>query len=145
MTNFDQSDPPWLQALLLQAIEKKWCTQINCTTCASGELRQALGLLDMPAKGSARFIKMTPEAAQSIILDLKAYNPQNEHSYELELAVRWILYEVWRNYEDRYFTELDGTWAGEVLSGMRTHYQQRQEALRIHNARQGVKMRDWEE
>ncbi|OYX97154.1 MAG: hypothetical protein B7Y80_20780 [Hyphomicrobium sp. 32-62-53] len=54
-----------------------------------------------------------------------------------------VLYEVWRNFGDHFFYRLDGSWAGTVLTRMEVHYKQRQEARRLHKARHGVKMRDW--
>jgi hypothetical protein len=89
---------------------------------------------------------MTLETAEAIIAGLKVLTtPRAAHAYEMDKAVMWVIYEVWRNWRDRYFADLNGTWAGEVLAGMRTHYAWREEARRIHEARQGVKKRDWKE
>jgi hypothetical protein len=87
---------------------------------------------------------MTPETAEAIIASLKVFAaPQVVLTYEMDRAAMWVIYEVWRNWGDRYFGDLDGTWAGEVLARMRAHYAWRQEARRVHEARQGVKKRDW--
>ena len=83
--------------------------------------------------------------AKSLTEGLNAIVPFGDTSYQLEEAVRWVLYEVWRKYGDQYFVHLDGTWAGGVLVRMRAHHLRRQEARRVHEARQGVKKRDWKE
>jgi hypothetical protein len=140
-----ESDPLWLQHLLERAIGEGWCTRTNCGTCASEQLRLELGLLDKSSPGHPRFLPMPAETAEAMVDGLRACTPGANTSYQLEEGVRWILYEVWRHFGDRYFSKLDGTWASEVLDRMRCHYQERQEARRIHNARQGVRMRDWKE
>ncbi len=142
MTAVNRSDPQWLQQLLERAVAEGWCTRMNCTTCASEELRQALGLLDKSG-GRVRFLPMTPETAEAVVGGLRACGASSD--YRMEEATRWVLYEVWRNFGDASFSGLEGTWAGEVLGRMRTHHQRRQEARRIHAARQGVKQRDWKE
>jgi hypothetical protein len=145
MTSTIDSNPQWLQRLLESAIAERWCTRTNCGTCASEKLRQALGLLDKSSSSQIRFLPMTAQMAEAMIDGLRACAPQAGSSHQLEEGVRWVLYEVWRNFGDRYFLKLDGTWANEVLGRMRSHHQRRQEARRIHEARQGVKMRDWKE
>jgi hypothetical protein len=140
MIRVDPSNPQWLQQMLEHAVVEGWCVRMNCSTCASEDLRQALGLLDKSG-GHARFLAMTPE---TIVAGLKVCAPQAD-GYAMEKAARWMLYEVWRNFGDQYFSSLDGAWAGGVLSRMRTHHESRQEARRIHAARQGIKQRDWKE
>jgi hypothetical protein len=140
----DQSNPQWLQQVLERAVAEGWCTRMNCTTCASEDLRLTLGLLDKSA-GRPRFLPMTTEDAEAIVAGLAACAPQGAAAYRLEEPARWVIYELWRNFGDQYFSTLDGTWSGNVLSRMRTHYESRQEARRIHAARQGVKQRDWKE
>jgi hypothetical protein len=88
---------------------------------------------------------MTAETAETIVDGLRACTPDAAGACQMEEAARWVLYEVWRSFGDRYFSKLDGSWAGDVLTRMQAHYQRRQEARRIHDARQGVKMRDWNE
>jgi hypothetical protein len=139
------SDPKWLQHLLELSISEGWCMRINCGTCASEQLRQALGLLNQSSSSQPRFLPMTAEIAEVIVDGLKVCKPSTDINCQFEEGARWVLYEVWRNFGDRYFPKLNGTWANEVLVRMRSHYQQRQEARRIHQARQGVKMRDWTE
>ncbi len=145
ITSAADSDPLWLQHLLERAIAERWCTRTNCGTCASEQLRQALGLLDKSPLGPPRFLPVTPDYAEAMVDGLRACAPQANMTHLLEEGARWVLYEVWRNFGDTYFSNLDGTWAGEVLDRMRSHYQRRRDARRIHDARQGVKMRHWKE
>jgi hypothetical protein len=119
--------------------------QINCRTCASNELRQGLGLFAWSSAGRPQFLPMTPETADAIVSVLQVCAPKPGSRVQMEEAARWVLYEVWCNFGDTYFSRLDGSWAGDVLSDMRAHYQRREEARRIHDARQGVKKRDWKE
>jgi hypothetical protein len=141
----NRSDPQWLQQLLERAIAERWCMQINCRTCASNELRQGLGLLAWSSAGRPQFLQMTPEMADAIVSGLQVCAPKLVSRVQMEEAARWVLYEVWRNFGDTYFSRVDGSWAGDVLSDMRAHYQRREEARHIHDARQGVKKRDWNE
>jgi hypothetical protein len=122
----DRSDAQWLQELLERAIAKNWCIRMNCTTCGSDELRRELGLVDESADGWPRF-RMTADTAESIVAALKAIAPTAASVYRMDEAVMWVIYEVWRNWGDRYFGDLDGTWAGEVLTRMRAHYARRQQ------------------
>jgi hypothetical protein len=143
MIRVDRSNPQWLQQLMEHAVAEGWCLKMNCTTCGSDDLRQALGLLDKSSADRPRFLPMPPESAEAIVRALKACAAQSD--CRMEEATRWVLYEVWRNFGDAYFSGLEGTWAGEVLARMRAHHQRRQEERRLHEARQGVKMRDWKE
>ena len=145
MINVHHSNPRWLQCLLERAVADGWCTLINCTTCASEQLREALGLLKKPPTGRPQFLPMSVDSAEAIIAGLRECTPQAETSHQFEEATRWVLYEVWRTFGDQYFPALSKTWSGEVLNRMRAHYQSRQESRGIHAARQGVKMRDWKE
>lgn len=104
----------------------------------------ALGLLDK-ASGRPQFLPMTPEMAQELSRGLSAIVPHGDESYRLDEPTRWVLYEVWRKFGDQYFNDLDGTWAGDVLAHMRAHHLKRQDARRVHEARQGVRKRDWKE
>jgi len=140
----NHSEPQWLQRVLEMAVTKGWCTRTNCSTCASEQIRMTLGLLKK-SSGRAEFQPMTPEMASALVTGLRAMALNADAAYRLEEAARWVLYEVWRNYGDQYFERLDSTWAGSVLAHMRDHHLKRQDARCVHEARQGVKKRDWKE
>ena len=59
------ADPQWLRRVLDTAVAEGWCTRTNCTTCASEQLRMALGLLDK-SSGRPEFSSMPPEMAKSL-------------------------------------------------------------------------------
>lgn len=126
------SDPKWLQALLNRAIDEHWCTQINCTTCGSHQLREALGVV-------------TSDDAKLTIDGLRECAPPSADVLAFEEAVRWILYEIWRRFGERFDNDLNATYAGQVLARMQEHHARRTNARRIHEQRQGVKQRDRKE
>ena len=139
----NRSDPQWVQQLLERAVAERWCTKINCSTCGAQDLRHAIGLIEIAPDGGRRHRPMSRELVEAIVAGLKVSTSKSATSNQMEEAVRWMLYEVWRSFGDENFSTLDGTWAGDVLAGMQAHYQRRQEARRLHDARQGVKIRDW--
>jgi hypothetical protein len=108
----------WLQRLLERAVAEGWCTKINCTTCGSDDLRQALGLINVLRAGR------DADQAEAIILSLRKCTPSTDVTVECESAVRWILFEVWRKFGDRYFECLPGSWAGDVLGRMQSASQE---------------------
>ncbi len=127
-----RSDPKWLQALLRRAIDEHWCMQINCTTCGSHQLRGALSVV-------------TSDDAKLIIDGLRECAPPSADLYAFEESVRWVLYEIWRQSGERFDSDLNGTYAGQVLTQMQKHHARRMNARRVHEQRQGVKQRDWKE
>ena len=135
------SDPEWLQRLLEDAVAKKWCISINCFPCASRDLRMALGLMDQ----RGMMLPLSECDASIIVAGLRELRPSQMKKYQIEQAVRWVLYELWRAFDVRFDAQLGGTLAGEVLAGMQAHYRVRQAAQRVHTARQGVKQRTWRE
>ncbi len=145
MIKVNTDDPLWLQMLLETAVRERWCLSIKCTTCPNPELRESLGLLEKVKGGRPKFHRFTQEAAEKVVVGLRECSPILNKSFEFEAAVRWVIYEIWVDYQDKYFDVLVGTFAGSVLESMREHAGKRSEARRIHNARQGVKKRDWKE
>ncbi len=129
-------DPLWLQRIVEQAVDKKWCVSTSLGCCGTKEVRRALGL--------ARRWRINPKRAQEFVTGLKFVMPDESVNPEgaapisgtgrskrgcctgFEPAVRFLIYTVWRSVGDDYFDELSGTYAGEVLERMRAHYQQRQ-------------------
>jgi hypothetical protein len=130
----DRSNPDWLLPIIDCATRENWCVRIGCTTCPSVELRRALALLD---DVGARWVilPLSETAAAEIVAGLTRW-PGGAGA---EQTVRWLLFEVWRHFDDRLLTPLAGTPAGAVLSRMREHYAERLEARRVHDARQGVR------
>lgn len=134
MISATHSDPKWLQSLLRQAIDEHWCTRINCTTCGSDQLRAAL---DPCLRTSAD--------AKLIIDGLRECEPPSTDVYPFEEAMRWVLYAVWARFGESFDSDLNGTYAYQVLTRMQKHHADRMNARRIHEERQDVKRRDWKE
>ena len=137
----------WLQAALDSAVQQRWCTTINCTTCGSDDMRSLmLGRVIVRQSSLDRF-ELTAERAKEVVRGLQHWAPNDSavDRHEQERAVRWLLYEIWAALGDEPFALLDGTPAGTVLIQMRQHYQGRQESRRRHDARQGVPKSEWKE
>ena len=136
----DEVNGVWLQELFDRAVVGRWCLKINCTTCGNKDIRQALGQSRQ---------RLGPEDARKFVVALRELGPPQKFVIEHEEAIRWMLYEIWRSdgarADNELFPLLEGTSAGVVLQRMRDHYQQRLEMRRIHEARHGVKLRDWKE
>lgn len=143
MIAVDYSDSKWLQRLLAVAATENWCTSINCSTCASEQLRLALGLIKKSKRNSVVFLPLSREKAELLIAGLRLCEPIPQHDRKFEEFVRWVIYQVWSAFGDELFEALAGTWSGDMLARMRAHHQRRLEARRLHQSRQGVKMRDW--
>ncbi len=147
IVSVDRSDRLWLQHVLSRAVAENWCMQMNCTTCGALEFRGALGFIERDAAGYIRRRPLNIEEGQEIAGALRHCTRPDTESYKAESGIMLTLYEIWCIFGDeahnRLFPSLDGSWAGEILARMRTHYQQKLERRRIHDARQGVKKRDW--
>lgn len=75
--------------------------------------------------------------ARTVARALARVSPEADRSLETEDAVRLILFEMWRpigsaTAEREVEPLLAGSWAGEVLAGMKAHQQARREAWRHH-------------
>jgi hypothetical protein len=130
-----RADGDWLTPFLERAVAKKLCTQIYCTTCGAlefrrGCLREWATAVRQPAPD--RFGR---DAAIGVGLALARVPRAPHHGPAFEQAVRCILFDLWRTLGDHGLAEgvepaLAGTWAGDVLAGMKAHYQRRLDARR---------------
>ena len=113
-------------------------------------------LLGSDAAGPARtsFEKLTDARAFEIIEGLRGCHPDlGADTCDLQSnyrrGVMWLLWALWVRFgndaHSRFFPELTGTWAAEVLAAMEEHYARVQENRRRHLARQGLKKKDWPE
>jgi len=116
----------WLQTYLIDAVEKKLCTKINCTTCGAMEFRNGLlAGLDPPREiprrvrfDRAGVVEIT-EALAGVTADDLRLHPQYE-------AIRCILYDLWSGMpmlDNEIEVRLKGSWAGHVLQKMKEHHQ----------------------
>ncbi len=94
----------WLQGYLEASVANNLCTKISCTTCGAVDFRK--GLLRALAQ---RY----EEAIRLILFDI--WNMLGEATAEAELG-----------------RVLDGTWAGSILEGMKTHHRAEEKRRREH-------------
>jgi hypothetical protein len=121
----------WLQDYLGDAVARKLCTSIYCTTCGAMEFRQ--GVLDALAKatGRERCSRGDRECVIEVAKALAGVKPTAPPL--LEEAVRLVIFELRTGVPllDREIKRLlAGSWAGEVLASMKTHYAAREAADR---------------
>ena len=121
----------WMNDLIKQAIEKGWCTGFFCTTCGARDLKGSLRRYLDSALGKVRFgfpLSFTTDDADVILEQLENLNKTDfSENYEPEFIIMSLLYISWQTSPcdettARMSMELDGTYAGEILSKMITHY-----------------------
>jgi len=125
----------WLQAYLVDAVQRKLCTQIHCTTCGALEFRR--GVLDAlgRATGQPAPQHFERERALEIAKALAGVTPATDQMLALESAVRCLLFDLWSGvllFDNDIESLLDGTWAGGVLARMKEHHRARVAARRAH-------------
>lgn len=139
------TNPHWLEEELARGVLERWCMRRGCTTCGSYQMVELLTETHVSGGTSLRkaLDEMTWLRAEEVIDGLR--NCDSRTSAE---AIMWILLVFWQRWGDRVdnelFHHLGGTYAGEVLSSMRTHFAGTRERRRLHFLRQGVKKKDWE-
>jgi hypothetical protein len=118
----------WLEAYLLDCIQRNVCTKVGCTTCGAREFRT--GLLAETAKQmhSLHLSRLTPASAAFIGQALAGVAPRDGVPDErLESAVRLILTDVWAtlgesNAERTIAPLLSGSSCGDLLLRMQRHH-----------------------
>lgn len=129
----------WLQSYLADAVRRKLCTKINCSTCGATEFRRGLiaALNGDAAQGAGENYRRPLEREEGIRL-LKALaevasDDGGGSSTAFEGAVRFLLYDLWASWVLRETDSenlLAGSWAGSILDRMKTHYEARMAAQR---------------
>ena len=119
----------WLQAYLIESIDKRLCTRIYCTTCGAQEFRH--GLLDAVARATdqPRPPHLDGKSADAIAEALARVEPVQSRTgpdhkvidpRRYKETVRLVIFDLWA-----ILTPLDSilgnTWAGNVLESMRSH------------------------
>lgn len=145
----DRGDADWLQKLLMRAVSENWCIANYCTTCGSFQMRIALGWAERGPDQRLQRRDLTDDEIATILVGLRHCHPVIDRQFDFEQAVRWVLLRIWNQFgdvaHDRLFPRLEGSWSEEVLNSMRRHYLAKLERRRLHDVRQGVKLRDWTE
>jgi hypothetical protein len=125
----------WLQAYLADAVARKVCVTIHCTTCGAQEFRR--GLLQQLAVhgGEPGSRGLSPNLAHMLVLALATVEPVKQYEKEWEEAMRCVLFDIWSysnlvTFRAELVPLLAGTWAGEVLDRMGQHYLRQQTAAR---------------
>ena len=138
------ANPQWLEEELACGVRESWCMRPGCTTCGSFQMIELLTGTAVSGRAPIRksLDDMTWSRAKEVVEGLR--NCDTSTSAE---AIMWMLYMLWQRWGDRVHEELfpvlSGTFAGDVLSGMRAHYARTIEQRRLHFLRQGVKKKDW--
>ncbi|MEQ8921571.1 MAG: hypothetical protein RLO38_16010 [Roseovarius confluentis] len=138
------TNPQWLEDELARGVRERWCMRRGCTTCGSYQMIELLTGATVSGSASLRQAlgSMTWMRAEEVVDGLRNCGSQTSAD-----GIMWILFMLWQRWGERVhedlFPALAGTYAGDVLSGMRAHYARTQERRRLHFLRQGVKKKDW--
>ena len=129
----------WLEAYLLDAVSRKLCTQIGCTTCGALEFRR--GVIDALVRETGRspLERIDREGAESIAKALAEVRQDAESPLSLKPAIQCLLFDLCSHgllAEGEVDKLLRGSWAGKVLQGMREYEAVRSVARDAHLARQ---------
>lgn len=124
-----------LQGFIEEAIVRKLCVQIHCTTCGAHEFREALWKR-VSGTSTGNFGPMLGNA-RALAQLMACLQRKSGYTYEYERAVRLMLFEIWpflgkEDGESELERILRRTWAGQVLADMKAHWVARREAQRVH-------------
>ncbi|MGD9727747.1 MAG: hypothetical protein AB7E70_09685 [Hyphomicrobiaceae bacterium] len=138
----------WLLPIILEARENNWCVRIGCTTCGAHDFRAAVLRQLGPRGGLAGERHINNLGGQQIFDALSRCSEPAIDPVADDEACRWLLFFVWQRFGDEVcerdlYPKLKGTWAGRVLDRMRDHHKADQRRRALHEARQGVKKKDW--
>lgn len=117
-------DPEWLHRYVQDAVRRKLCTKVYCTTCGSTEFRD--GWRAALAWASRYCANDRVERARVLAAGLARVQPESqEQEGRVEDAVRLLLFKM-RSEGSLMIPAcreiLNGSWAGRVLVRMEEHY-----------------------
>jgi hypothetical protein len=122
----------WLQALIEDAIERRLCVRIGCTTCGAGEFRQKLSRALAENTGLPALRRLTPLTSASLASALAAVQPRPPE-YTYDDVTRLILYTIWcdcgEQAAEQIWPLLGESYAAGVLQTMRRHYRALQQGI----------------
>lgn len=143
--------PAWLGDYLDEAVARKLCVRVGCTTCGAMEFRHGLYTCAAAAIGVAPLSSLSGHndiayervrQAQSdgrirseLARQLALLDPDPARRRNWLDAVRLILCELWRAAGDaaaerEYQPIIEGTWSGSILRAMQEHSRRRDEERR---------------
>src|SRR5262245_17708522 len=133
--NPSSASTPWLGDYLADAIERRLCARVGCTTCGTMEFRQGLYSRAARAVGLAANARKNERILAELITQLALLSPTTADQREWFDAVRLIFCEIWfavgaHTAERVYQPMLEGTWAGSVLYRMQEHHRRLTEQRR---------------
>jgi hypothetical protein len=119
----------WLEEYLVEAIGKKLCTKIHCTTCGAMEFRK--GVLSALSVATAKPLRQHFDRGSNIEIAraLAEVRPNGDASSDLKAAVECLLVDLWSGMpllDNDIEVLLDGTWPGELLRTMKEHHEARE-------------------
>lgn len=118
----------WLSDFLQEAVRRRLCTQIQCTTCGAIKFRRGVRAALIKALGP---MGTEREATLEIARALSRIPPEDSESTGLQPAVMCLLFDLWTGIPilDREIeTALGNSWARNVLRSMQEHYAAREAA-----------------
>lgn len=139
-------DPQWLADELDRAVREGWCMRRGCTTCGSFQMLNLLSGNNAPGRHAAlsAYESMSADRAEFILAGMHACSRPSHRE-----GLMWLIYMIWFRFREaahtQLFPSLAGSFAGDVLNEMRSHFASVQEKRRLHYLRQGLKKKDWPE
>jgi len=126
----------WLQRYVSDAVSRRLCTMIGCTTCGAHKFRSGL-VVRVAGSDTWHF---NADGAK-VLLDLMSELKPPEHaSLAWERAIRLMVHDCWSDLGGDSALplmqhRLGQSWAGHVLRKMIAHEEQRRRARQEHEAR----------
>jgi hypothetical protein len=122
----------WLKEFMDDAVSRRLCTRVACTTCGAQEFRGGLKAAisrQIDVSGSAPGL---PDRTGVLVVALAALPEPSSEWLTQEEAMRCVLFDLWRASPAAMPAiegHLEGSWAGRVLNAMQQHHA-RLEAVR---------------
>lgn len=126
----------WLHAFLLEAVNKRLCTKIFCTTCGAMEFRT--GVLAGLEAGcdDPRSLSRNRDSVMELADALSGVDFQGEMPDGMIQALRCLIFDMWSGIpilDQEVEARLGDSLAGFVLSSMKKHHAEREAARAKHS------------
>jgi hypothetical protein len=118
-------DKNWLHQYLSDAVGRRLCAKIGCTTCGAYDFRNGVYRALERSRGATLPLDKS-EAAREVVIALAQLTPEVHEWMQIrfEDAVRCLLYDLWYGrpaHVDGLEVLLEESWAGSVLQSMKGH------------------------
>ena len=137
----------WLENYFADAVGRKLCTRIVCTTCGALEFRQGVLTALSVAKGQRPLQRIDRANSIEIATGLAEVPRPVENLDATEDAIRCLLADMLSGIplvDQAIIAPLEGTWAGDIAHGMIRANEDRlaaQREWREHNSTEAVQTR----